>query len=301
MKIIFIYGYGGNDTLSGLGGNDVIVGGSGSDFIDGGTGNDILTGDDGYVQNADFFLFKGLASDISSFGNDIVTDFEVGLDYARVYLSNNDELVNDTSYTSGTKISTGSSTIEFEWSRYEQFDKYEELMASIQEVRLLDVSLENLSGTKAAQGVDDVVQLSKLGTENQDGYIIDVGFQQMISLSNDSESYQLFGMENYDNFIGSVGNDIIIGAGSESSGLAGGQGNDVIYGSSLDYLAYDLEEELITEEVIGTQLNKINNHVKVNLGDGDVQLGDILIDARTADDIWGSKDTIVGVENVRTT
>ena len=37
-----------------------------------------------------------------------------------VYLSNNnDELVNDTSYTSGTKISTGSSTIEFEWSRYE--------------------------------------------------------------------------------------------------------------------------------------------------------------------------------------
>ena len=87
----------------------------------------------------------------------------------------------------------------------------------------------------------------------------------------------------------------------KGSGLAGGQGNDVIYGSSLDYLAYDLEEELITEEVIGTQLNKINNHVKVNLGDGDVQLGDILIDARTADDIWGSKDTIVGVENVRTT
>ena len=36
-------------------------------------------------------------------------------------------------------------------------------MASIQEVRLLDGSLENLSGAKAAQGVDDVVQLSKLG------------------------------------------------------------------------------------------------------------------------------------------
>ena len=39
-------------------------------------------------------------------------------------------------------------------------------------------------------------------------------------------------MENYDNFIGSAGNDIIIGAGSESSGLAGGQGNDVIYGGT---------------------------------------------------------------------
>ena len=133
------------------------------DFIDGGIGNDVLTGDDGYVQNVDFFLFKGLADDISSFGNDTVTDFEVGQDYARIYLSNNDELVNDTSYTSGTKISTGSSTIEFEWSRYEQFDKYEELMASLQEVRLLDGSLEHLIGAKAAQGVDDVVQLSKLG------------------------------------------------------------------------------------------------------------------------------------------
>ena len=117
-------------------------------------------------------------------GNSI-SEFEVGIDYARIYLSNDDELVNDTSYTSGTKISTGSSTIEFEWSRYEQFDKFEEFMASIQEVRLLDVSLENLSGMKAAQGVDDVVQLSKLGTENQNGYIIDVGFEQMISLSND--------------------------------------------------------------------------------------------------------------------
>ena len=30
-------------------------------------------------------------------------------------------------------------------------------------------------------------------------------------------------------------------------------------------------------------------------------LDGIMIDARTADDIWGSKDTIVGVENVRTT
>ena len=297
-----IFGHGGNDNLSGLGGDDIIVGGSGSDFIDGGIGNDILTGDDGYVQNSDFFLFKGLASDISSFGNDIVTDFEVGLDYARIFLSNNDELINDTSYIYGTKISTGASTIEFEWSRYEQFDKYEELMASIQEVRLLDGSLENLIGAKAAQGVDDVVQLSKLGSENQDGYLIDVGFQQMISLSNDSESYELAAMENYDNFIGSAGNDIIIGVGSEGSGLAGGQGNDVIYGSSLDYLAYDLEEELITEEIIGSQLNKISNHhVKVNLGDGDVQLGDILIDARTADDIWGAKDTIIGIENVRGT
>ena len=174
-------------------------------------------------------------------------------------------------------------------------------MASIQEVRLLGGKLEHLSGAKAAQGVDDIVQLSKLGSENQDGYIIDVGFQQMISLSDASEAYKFFDMENYDNFIGSAGDDIIIGAGSEGSGLAGGQGNDVIYGSSLDYLAYDLEEELITEEIIGTQLNKINNHVKVNLGDGDVQLGDILIDARTAEDIWGTKDTIVGVENVRTT
>ena len=55
-----LLGYSGNDILKGYGGNDVIVGGSGADIIDGGAGNDLLTGDDGYYQNADLFIFKGV-------------------------------------------------------------------------------------------------------------------------------------------------------------------------------------------------------------------------------------------------
>ena len=69
-------------------------------------------------------------------------------------------------------------------------------------------------------------------------------------------------------FFLSSGKDILIGSGETTSGFAGGKGDDVIYGSSLDYLAYDMEEELITEEIIGSELNNINDHVKVNLGDG---------------------------------
>ena len=59
-----------------------------------------------------------------------------------------------------------------------------------------------------------------------------------------------------------------------------------------------MEEELITEEIIGSELNKINDHVKVNLGDGSVDLNGIFVDARTAEDIWGSNDELIGIENV---
>ena len=62
--------------------------------------------------------------------------------------------------------------------------------------------------------------------------------------------------------------------------MSGGIGNDALYGSELDFLRYDLEEELVTEEIIGSTLNKINNHVEINLGNDDLQLNDILIDSR---------------------
>ena len=79
--------------------------------------------------------------------------------------------------------------------------------------------------------------------------------------------------------------------------MAGGLGDDVIYGNSIDYLRYDLEEELATEDIIGKAINKINDHVKINLGDKDLSLNDILIDARTAEDMWDNTDTIIGIEN----
>ncbi len=58
------------DSILGNGGDDSIVGGNGADTMDGGTGADTLEGGDG----ADVFVFALNA------GNDIVLDFEDGLD-----------------------------------------------------------------------------------------------------------------------------------------------------------------------------------------------------------------------------
>ena len=48
--------------------------------------------------------------------------------------------------------------------RYEQLDKYDDLMDAVQEIRVLSNNLVNLDGQKAAKaGEDDVLQLTKLG------------------------------------------------------------------------------------------------------------------------------------------
>jgi Ca2+-binding RTX toxin-like protein len=72
-----VTGGSGNDTiigneaanrLDGGAGRDIIRAGNGNDTIIGGTGNDTLTGGSG----SDAFIFR------PSFGNDVVTDFQVG-------------------------------------------------------------------------------------------------------------------------------------------------------------------------------------------------------------------------------
>ncbi len=70
------YGVGGagNDTLSGDRGNDTLFGGTGNDSLSGGEDADVLWGDAG----ADTFAFFG------QHGNDIIKDFEVGVDTFRV-------------------------------------------------------------------------------------------------------------------------------------------------------------------------------------------------------------------------
>ncbi|MBF0446827.1 MAG: tandem-95 repeat protein [Magnetococcales bacterium] len=75
-----IYGLGRNDVLEGLGGNDVMDGGSGRDILYGGDGNDTLNG-----GLRDDFLVGGAGDDLFEFGrrggNDVVTDFELGVDH----------------------------------------------------------------------------------------------------------------------------------------------------------------------------------------------------------------------------
>jgi Ca2+-binding RTX toxin-like protein len=80
-------GFGGNDTLTGgsnidalqgNAGNDSLDGQGGVDNLDGGAGNDTLTGGSG----RDIFVYSA-----AGFGQDIITDFEDGLDRLKVHSS----------------------------------------------------------------------------------------------------------------------------------------------------------------------------------------------------------------------
>ncbi|MFZ8340978.1 hypothetical protein ACO1LU_14445, partial [Staphylococcus aureus] len=72
----------GNDFLYGEDGNDTLDGGNGSDTIRGGQGDDVLTG--GTDSATDYFVFTNANNATSSaqlnFGNDIITDFQHGID-----------------------------------------------------------------------------------------------------------------------------------------------------------------------------------------------------------------------------
>ena len=78
-----IYGYGGNDVLSGAAGNDSLFSGIGDDFAYGGDGNDLLHGGLGRDvltggNGADAFIFTDGAA------YDAIADFTVGSDRLRI-------------------------------------------------------------------------------------------------------------------------------------------------------------------------------------------------------------------------
>ena len=87
------------DVLFGEGGNDFILGGNAADRIQGGDGNDILAGFGG----ADLFAF---AADES--GNDVITDFEDGID--KILLSGAAEPVIEDS-GGGAALTFGDTTV----------------------------------------------------------------------------------------------------------------------------------------------------------------------------------------------
>jgi Ca2+-binding RTX toxin-like protein len=86
-------GAAGNDVLLGLEGNDELIGGAGNDEIDGGQDSDLLSGGNG----ADLFV-SSIGQLISTIppegtteanialylGNDVITDFELGVDHLQV-------------------------------------------------------------------------------------------------------------------------------------------------------------------------------------------------------------------------
>lgn len=70
----------GNDALRGDAGDDVLIGGAGNDTMRGGTGADTLEGGVG----EDTFIFYFGADFRDGDDNDVVADFEVGVDVAEI-------------------------------------------------------------------------------------------------------------------------------------------------------------------------------------------------------------------------
>jgi hypothetical protein len=84
----YLNGRDGNDTLEGGVGNDMLVGGRGHDVINGGDGDDLLAGEVGHDiltggKGRDGFYY--VTAD--PFYNDVITDFEAGIDFISIDLA----------------------------------------------------------------------------------------------------------------------------------------------------------------------------------------------------------------------
>ncbi len=121
-----IYGYAGNDaitggsgvdTLNGDAGNDRIVAGSGNDTINGGTGNDTLIGSLGKDKlsggdGADTFTFTAVAESSADSNRDTIADFAADDLINLAALDANTTVANDQAFTA-IKTGTFSSSASF--------------------------------------------------------------------------------------------------------------------------------------------------------------------------------------------
>lgn len=89
----------GDDTIIGGAGNDRIDGQQGNDHIHAGMGDDLLTGGDG----SDKFIF-----DVQNWGDDTITDFDIGVDVISIALATGAQAFGDLSIS--TQLSPNTAT-----------------------------------------------------------------------------------------------------------------------------------------------------------------------------------------------
>jgi Ca2+-binding RTX toxin-like protein len=257
-----LYGYAGNDLISGAGGTDLLDGGDGADTIDGGTGNDQLIGGDGADMltggaGFDIFTYYTGNSGTSASTWDIITDFTQGsdlIDLARIDANstNGDGFTspNDGFRWIGTDPIFNGSPGDL---RYEHVGGNTHLMGEtngdgvvdfvIVLQGLFDLTTEDFWGDSVtATGSNAPVY----GTEGADTINGTLGTDIIYSLGGDDRVY---GDEGYDTIYGGGGNDRLEGwlgadqlhgeAGNDT--LIGGANTDTLYGGAENDELYGYE------------------------------------------------------------
>ena len=216
-----IYGYGGNDSLSGGAGNDTLYGGDGNDYLSGGAGDDILdggAGDDRLIGGAgnDIFVFgKGYGHDRIE-GADVNADKR---DIIRLAGLNLEDVIIGTVYKGPKTIGSYSSVVTYD------------LVVTIKET---GETLTVVNGVWNLKG--EVNPYSIQGIEFGDGTVLDLEEiaqrGQLVSLGDEADNS--LRASDYDSLMyGYGGNDTLL-AGAGNDILDGGAGNDYLDGGAGD-------------------------------------------------------------------
>ncbi|MGI6245800.1 MAG: calcium-binding protein [Pseudochelatococcus sp.] len=311
----FIWGYGGNDTISGGNLADELFGGSGDDLIVAGAGMDIVSGDEGRDT-----IYAGDGDDLIYALNDgDVIDGGAGIDTISYYGARTGVSVT---------LNVGSEDRD-DWSIIDRMTNVENLTGSRHGDRLHGDILNNV--IRGMEG-DDLIA-GEGGSDTLyggDGDDVLVGDGSPLStqpegddrLYGDAGNDQLYGMGGNDSLYGGTGDDVLIG-GAGGDLLHGGEGIDTVdyiddnsgLGVEVDLTTGrgrrgDAEGDLLLEiENVSGSLSDdtlIGNHLANTLwgnsgddvlyggGGKDVLIGgtgrDVLIGGIGADQLWGNAE-----------
>jgi Ca2+-binding RTX toxin-like protein len=225
-------GLGGNDTIRGLGGNDTISGGDGNDLLNGNMGDDSLNGnvgDDTVRGGQGNDIVRGGKGNDSLYG-DLGDDSVFG------------DLDNDTLYGGeGNDVLDGGDGIDTADYGTVQDPVVPPRSITLKGAGNLDLTVEK--GPSGSLGIDNLLNIEEViadgsvdnntidfsGADPGITINVDLGLQSILISGTASSPQSLVKVVNFDNVIGTNGNDTIIGDDQENI-LDGGKGDDSIVG-----------------------------------------------------------------------
>ncbi|MBE9197187.1 M10 family metallopeptidase C-terminal domain-containing protein [Synechocystis sp. LEGE 06083] len=246
-----IYGMGGDDTISGGDGDDSILGGDGNDSISGGDGNDFLNGNVG-----DDFLNGNVGDDTvrGGKGNDTVRG---GKGNDSLYGDLGDDSVfgdldNDTLF-GGQGNDTMDGGDDYDTAHYGDLEDSGDQAITLKGTGDLSLTVE-----KGALGTDTLLNIEEViangGADNNtidfSGAVspvnVDLSAETLSSPNETDPTFSLAKVINFDDVIGTSGNDSITGDAQDNI-LRGGGGKDTIFGGDgNDFISGGAEKDLLT-------------------------------------------------------